>query len=128
MGYINIFAYEIGEYHMLSVHEVALQLKVSDQHIRSLLRKGDLKAEMIGKQWIIHQEAVNKYIYDYNIIIEPDDHPCRAIEIPDIIALSFFSGAMGLDPAFDSKKGKRACKPLVIAGFTGFLKYQENLA
>jgi len=34
----------------------------------------------------------------------------------------------GLYPAFDSKKGKRACKPLIIARFTGFFKYQENLA
>ena len=82
---------------MLSVHDVALQLKVSDQHIRSLLRKGELKAEMVGKQWIIHQDAVNNYIYDNDIAIEPDDHPRKTNEIPDIIALSFFSGAMGLD-------------------------------
>jgi len=82
---------------MISVHDVALQLKVSDQHIRSLLRKGELKAEMIGKQWIIHQEAVNQYVIDYNVAIEPDDHPRRTTEIPNIVALSFFSGAMGLD-------------------------------
>mgnify|MGYP000894287263 CR=1 FL=1 len=82
---------------MLSVQEVAKQLKVSDQHIRTLLRKGDLKAEMVGKQWIIQQDAVDTYIKDYNIIIEPDDHPRRSNEVPDIIALSFFSGAMGLD-------------------------------
>ncbi|MDR1192930.1 MAG: DNA cytosine methyltransferase [Peptococcaceae bacterium] len=82
---------------MLSVHDVALQLKVSDQHVRSLLRKDELKAEMIGKQWIIHQEAINKYVNDYNVVIEPDDHPRGTTEIPDIVAFSFFSGAMGLD-------------------------------
>ena len=52
---------------------------------------------MIGKQWIIHQEAVNQYINNYNISIEPDDHPRRISDIPNIVALSFFSGAMGLD-------------------------------
>jgi len=52
---------------------------------------------MVGKQWIIHQDAVNQYIKDYAVAIEPDDHPRKTTEIPDIIALSFFSGAMGLD-------------------------------
>jgi DNA (cytosine-5)-methyltransferase 1 len=82
---------------MLSVHDVAKQLKFSDQYVRSLLRKGELKAEMVGKQWIIHQEAIRQYIKNYNIHIEPDDHPRRTTECPDITALSFFSGAMGLD-------------------------------
>ncbi len=82
---------------MLSVHDVALQLKVTDQHIRSLLRKGELKAEMVGKQWVIHQGAVNQYVRDNKIEREPDDHPRIGAEIPDIVALSFFSGAMGLD-------------------------------
>ena len=82
---------------MLSVNNVALQLKVSDQHIRSLLRKGELKAEMVGKQWIIHQESVDQYIKEYNIEIEPDDHPRKNDNLPKITALSFFSGAMGLD-------------------------------
>ena len=82
---------------MLSVHDVATQLKVTAQHLRSVLRKGELKAEMVGKQWIIKQDAVNQYIKDYNIAIEPDDHLRLTTEIPDIVALSFFSGAMGLD-------------------------------
>lgn len=82
---------------MLSVKDVARQLKVSDQHVRSVLRKGHLKAEMVGKQWIIDQEAVDRYVDEYNIKIEPDDHPRTTTEIPGIVALSFFSGAMGLD-------------------------------
>jgi len=82
---------------MLSVNDVARQLKVTDQHIRSVLRRGEIKAEMVGKQWIIQQDAVDKYIKDYNILIEPDDHPRTTTGLPDIVALSFFSGAMGLD-------------------------------
>ena len=31
------------------------------------------------------------------MIIEPDDHPRIGNDIPNITALSFFSGAMGLD-------------------------------
>jgi DNA (cytosine-5)-methyltransferase 1 len=82
---------------MLTVQDVATQLKVTAQHIRSVLRKGELKAEMVGKQWIIQQDDVNQYIEDYNISIEPDDHSRRTTNVPDIVALSFFSGAMGLD-------------------------------
>jgi DNA (cytosine-5)-methyltransferase 1 len=82
---------------MLSVSDVAKQLKVSEQHIRTLLRKGDLQAEMVGKQWIIKPEAVDKYIKDFNVVIEPDDRPNKTGKLPEIIALSFFSGAMGLD-------------------------------
>ena len=86
---------------MLTVNDVAKQLKVTAQHVRSVLRKGEIKAEMVGKQWIIQQDAVNRYIEDYNISIEPDDHPRKTSETPDIIALSFFSGAMGLDIGMD---------------------------
>lgn len=82
---------------MLSVHAAALQFKVTDQHIRSLLRRGELQAEMVGKQWVIHQDAVDQYVRDKGVEIEPDDHPRLKSGIPDIVALSFFSGAMGLD-------------------------------
>jgi DNA (cytosine-5)-methyltransferase 1 len=82
---------------MMTVHDVAKQLKVTDQHVRALLRKGELKGELVGKQWIVQQDAVTQYIKDYNIQIEPDDHPRKTTSVPDIIALSFFSGAMGLD-------------------------------
>jgi DNA (cytosine-5)-methyltransferase 1 len=82
---------------VLTVHDVAKQLKVTDQHIRTLLRKGDVKAEMVGKQWIIQPDAVAQYLKDANVTVEPEDHALRSTEIPDIFALSFFSGAMGLD-------------------------------
>lgn len=82
---------------MLSVHDVARQLKATDQHIRTLLRKGYLDAEMVGKQWVIQQAAVDQYIQEYNVEIEPGDHPRASKDLPEIVALSFFSGAMGLD-------------------------------
>jgi DNA (cytosine-5)-methyltransferase 1 len=82
---------------MLSVSDVAKQLKVTEQYVRTLIRKGDLKAEMVGKQWIIQPEAVSQYLKNSNLAIEPEDRPNKKNKLPDIIALSFFSGAMGLD-------------------------------
>ena len=46
----------------LSVNDVAKKLKVSEQHIRKLLRNNHLEAQMVGKQWIIEPKAVEKYI------------------------------------------------------------------
>jgi len=82
---------------MLSVNDVSTRFKVTDQHVRSLIRKGELRAEMVGKQWIIHEDAVNEYLREYNVNLPPNDHPRITTDTPDIVALSFFSGAMGLD-------------------------------
>lgn len=84
-------------YPMLSVNDVSKKLKVSDQHIRKLLREGLIKAETVGKQWIIDEAAVEEYIKNNNIAIEPSDYPRGSSDIPEFIALSFFSGSMGLD-------------------------------
>ena len=82
---------------LLTVNDVAKKLKVTTQYIRSLIREDNLKATMIGSQWLIDSKDLNQYIKDNNVVIEPDDHKRIAKDIPDIVALSFFSGAMGLD-------------------------------
>ena len=82
---------------LLIVNDIAKKLKVTTQYIRSLIREGRLKATMIGSQWLIDNSDLKQYIKDNNIVIEPDDHKRLSKDIPDIIALSFFSGAMGLD-------------------------------
>ena len=81
----------------LSVPEVAAQLKVSAQYVRQLIKSGKLKAERKGTQWLIFPENIQQYIKTYEVVIEPDDHPRLTDDVPEIIALSFFSGAMGLD-------------------------------
>jgi len=94
---------------MLTVNDVSKLLKITEQQVRNLLRKGNIQAQMVGKQWIIQPEAVEKYIKDSSIIIEPDDHPNMNDKLPDIIALSFFSGAMGLDIGLE----KGGIKPIL---------------
>ena len=42
-------------------------------------------------------EDLNEYIEKNDVVIEPDDHERLSDDIPEIVALSFFSGAMGLD-------------------------------
>lgn len=93
----------ILEKKLLSVKETAEYLKVTPQYICQVIHKGALNAERVGKQWVITPSDIKKYIEDNNVCIEPDDHPRKTDDLPEIVALSFFSGAMGLD--IGMKKG-----------------------
>lgn len=81
----------------MTVNEVAAKLKITAPSVRTLINNKLLPAQQIGRQWVIQPENLNSYIIKNNVIIEPDDHPRLDDTIPNITALSFFSGAMGLD-------------------------------
>ncbi len=82
---------------LLTAGEVARKLKVTVQSVRLLIKNGQLNAERVGNQWLTSIDDLREYIDKYDVVIEPDDHERLTEEIPDIVALSFFSGAMGLD-------------------------------
>ena len=82
---------------LLSCNEVANFLKVSPQYVRKLILKNKLPAKRVGKQWVVLQDDLQKYVSKFGIVIEPDDHERHSDGLPQIVALSFFSGAMGLD-------------------------------
>lgn len=82
---------------LLTVQEVAGKLKVTPQYVRRLISENRLAATRIGKQWVVKPEDWNRYLERSGVAIEPDDHERRTDDLPDIVALSFFSGAMGLD-------------------------------
>ena len=82
---------------LLSVNDIAKILKVSEQYVRRLISDKKIEAARVGKQWIVSQNSLGTYIKKFNVCIEPDDHPRLSSDLPPIVALSFFSGAMGLD-------------------------------
>ncbi|MBU5446781.1 DNA cytosine methyltransferase [Blautia sp. MSJ-36] len=82
---------------LLTIQEVANRLKVTPQYARKLIKEEKLIATRIGTQWVIKPDDLDTYISKYDVSIEPDDHARISDTIPDIVALSFFSGAMGLD-------------------------------
>ncbi len=82
---------------LLTIHDVASKLKVTPQYARKLIKEGKLSATRIGSQWVVKPEDLNLYIKNFDVLVEPDDHERLSSDIPDIVALSFFSGAMGLD-------------------------------
>jgi DNA (cytosine-5)-methyltransferase 1 len=80
----------------ISTKEAALSLKVSEQRVRTLLRSGALEGQQVGKSWITTTQAVSAYLESGGIKPPVDRHRAD-VELPKIKALSFFSGAMGLD-------------------------------
>lgn len=81
----------------LTVADIASVLKITAQSVRSLIRNGNISASRIGSQWVATPESLNDYIKTNDVYIEPDDHERLSSGLPSIVALSFFSGAMGLD-------------------------------
>lgn len=82
---------------LLTIQDVANKLKVTPQYTRKLVKEEKLMATRFGSQWVVKPEDLEMYIKKYDVLIEPDDHERIGSDVPPIVALSFFSGAMGLD-------------------------------
>jgi DNA (cytosine-5)-methyltransferase 1 len=92
------FATETMTSQYLSVKETSEILKCSEQYVRQLLRHGEISGERISSRWIVASESVNEYRCKEEIAnIGIPDHGRRSFSKPDLKALSFFSGCMGLD-------------------------------
>ncbi len=103
---------------LLTVQDVASKLKVTPQYVRQLIKDKKLAADRIGSQWLIRPEAIDEYVTAYDIFIEPNDHERLMDNIPDIVALSFFSGAMGLDIGM----GKGGIEALLACEFNKYCR------
>jgi DNA (cytosine-5)-methyltransferase 1 len=84
----------------ISIQGAAKRLNVSAQYVRTLCRKQELQAEKIGSTWVINTASLESYgLKTAHMIAE--DHPAYQVKQKPRnqrpIALSFFSGAMGLD-------------------------------
>lgn len=81
----------------LSVEEVARQLKMSKQYARRIMKCGKLKSINKNGSWYTTQKDINSFLATEDYVIDPEDRIRKSSALPKIIALSFFSGAMGLD-------------------------------
>ena len=82
----------------VSIKDAAAQLKISEQRARTLCRQGVLESRKIGNSWVILQKSIDTYglVSGHRTA---EDHPAYNVSATASkpIALSFFSGAMGLD-------------------------------
>ena len=79
-----------------TIKEAADILGVSVQRIRSLCRDGAIEARKVGTTWLINTKSMAKY-KSTSASHVAEDHPTYSSRTSKPIALSFFSGAMGLD-------------------------------
>lgn len=84
---------------MISVKQASIKLNISPQQIRNLCRSEKIKSEKIGNSWIIDENDLTRF-FDNSFCGTAEDQPKYLKKGSDDgkpIALSFFSGAMGMD-------------------------------
>lgn len=81
---------------VITTRAAADLIGMSEQRVRTLLRSGALSGKQIGTQWITTAEAISNY-QKAGASPPPSDRKRKAGNLPDLKALSFFSGALGLD-------------------------------
>ncbi|MDO4937990.1 MAG: DNA cytosine methyltransferase [Sutterellaceae bacterium] len=83
---------------LLSVSEIAERKGVTAQWVRQQIRNGVLRATRVGKNWVVTESDFDSFNHNIEArglfeSVSPKD----LTEKRDFVALSFFSGAMGLD-------------------------------
>lgn len=81
---------------LITTKEAAAKIAVSEQMVRTLLRSGALQGRQVGQQWLTSDEFVDEYLLR-GAVKPPPDRARRSAPLPKVKALSFFSGALGLD-------------------------------
>ena len=84
----------------ITTKSAAELLGVSEQRTRTLLRSGALAGKQVGKQWITTATAVQAF-QTSGALPAPQDRTRTLGPLPALKALSFFSGAMGLDQGLE---------------------------
>ena len=80
----------------LTAEEFAATFCLSKQHARSLARRGVIPSEKLGNTWLIDKTILSDKKFEFKVFPDVKDQKCQQKE-GKITALSFFSGAMGLD-------------------------------
>ena len=83
-----------GQY--LTAEEFAISFNLSKQYARSLARRGVIPSEKLGNSWLINKDIISDKNFLFSVYPDVEDQKCKFTE-DEVIAISFFSGAMGLD-------------------------------
>ena len=81
----------------LTVDDIAKHLDCTPQYVRKLIREEKISASQIGKSWIIEPSILEDKETMFRLSKNIPDQIRKSNQVPEIVALSFFSGAMGLD-------------------------------
>ena len=81
----------------LSVEDISKILNCTPQYVRKLIRDQKIKGEQVGKTWVVNSDVLKDKETLFRLSKDIPDQIRTKSDIPEIVALSFFSGAMGLD-------------------------------
>lgn len=85
----------------LTVEELSHILGVTTQQVRNYIKKGIIPASQVGKTLIVNKEVLLQNEVMFMCKKNVEDQIRKDDSVPDIVALSFFSGAMGLDSGIE---------------------------
>lgn len=95
---------------MLNTKETSETLKISEQYVRKLIKYNKLNAiKDDDNNWLIPKKSINSLLQERTSVVSLDNFIRKEKSIPNIIAISFFSGAMGLDIGLKSKRIDKIC-------------------
>ena len=124
IGTIKIFENEMTAIpNVISTKEAAEMMQLTEQRVRTLLKNGTIAGQQLGKQWLVDRESLLQYLAVPQNHVNPLDRKNTFKKRPEFIALSFFSGAMGLDLGLE-KAGievlstcefDKACRKTIVA-------------
>lgn len=86
-----------GSLTLLSTSAVADMLGITQQTVSRISREGVLPYEICGSRRVYNLNDIDEYMRRENLSRAPHDHPRMVDDLPEITAISFFSGALGLD-------------------------------
>ena len=81
----------------LSVEDLSNILKCTPQYVRKFIRDNKIEAEQVGKTWVINSAILNNKELLFKFSKDVPNQICKMKNRDKYIALSFFTGAMGLD-------------------------------
>ena len=82
---------------IIDTKEAATLMQLTEQRVRALLKQGKVAGQQLGKQWLVDRDSLEAFLSDPKNHINPPDRKRANKPLPEVVALSFFSGAMGLD-------------------------------
>ena len=101
MGTLKTFGEETMESTLIDINKASELLKITPQQVRNLCRNKKLPCEKISGSWVLYEQGIYNY-YDNSSCGTAENQATfytneEILSKNKPIALSFFSGAMGLD-------------------------------
>lgn len=111
---------------IVSINEAASKLGISPQQVRNLCRSGKIECMRVGSTWAVDEAQLeNFYFSSRHSVVEDQPKISRPVMKSEKkpIALSFFSGAMGLDLGIEKAgfeillccENDQACRKTIIS-------------